>query len=144
MKSWLHILSKVNSPEVLRGSVAAAHNYSQYPVALLSKYIGSMIEVYYVDMGVPQIIQAQLCANPSNECFYLCFGDANMYINYWHKVHSDGRISAVKLIKHKDQVLYEAAGVHFNDLGPAFCMEQESAAGPVRLLTREYLHGLFG
>jgi hypothetical protein len=144
MKNWLNISSKISAPEVPKGTEETSHNYSQYPVALLSKYIGSMIAVYYVDVGVPQIIRAQLCAKPNNECFYLSFGGADMYINYWYKVHADGRISAVKLIKHQDEVLYEAQRVHFNDLGPACCMEKESVGGPVRMLTREYLHGVFG
>jgi predicted transcriptional regulator len=67
-----------------------------------------------------------------------------MYINYWHRVHSDGRISAVKLIKHQGEILYEAEKVNFDDLGPACYMEKERVLGPVRIVTREYLRGAFG
>jgi hypothetical protein len=105
-----------------------------------------MLEVYYIDVGVPQIIRAQLCSTPNDECFYLNFGEPvnHTIILYWHKIHADNRVSAVKLIRHQGTILYDAEKVRFNELGPACYMEKEGIAGPVRMMTKEYLRGVFG
>jgi hypothetical protein len=116
----------------------------RFPINVLSYKIGDMLEVHYLDQGIPQIIKAQLVSPPTTHFFYLSLGEADMSIVYWHKTHGDGRVSAVKLIKQEDHTIYENEGLAFDYAHTEFLSQERAGDRPTRMITREYLSGMFG
>ncbi len=117
---------------------------SVYPIGLLSRYIGSEIEVHYVDAGLPQIVHAALASQPNSMFFYLSLYGVDMNIVYWNKAHSEGRISAVKMIKAGGEIIYCNDEVFFETSRAVRLDRRAPFKGPVRRMTREYLSGAFG
>jgi hypothetical protein len=115
-----------------------------YPLSEIEKHFGEVIEVHYLDLGLPQIVRARLNSRPTGEAFYVSLNGSDMNIVYWENRHSDGRVSGVRMIKQQDQVLYNNEGVPF-DYGAAEKHDDAyTTPGPMRRLTREYLSGAFG
>jgi len=146
MKKWMkHLLSDVRGDDSRGKQVGRVLIQTEkFPVNILSYRIGDLLEVHYLDQGIPQIIKAQLVSNANAHFFYLSFGKADMNIVYWHKTHADGRVSAVKIIKHGDEVIYANENLAFDYDHTEFLSRERAGERPIRMITREYLSGLFG
>lgn len=117
---------------------------SNCPVDGLESLVGDIIEVHYIDAGRCGIETGRLYSKPTQSSFYLSSDGLDMHIVYWYTTHSDGRISAVKLIKHSDTVLYSNDGLDFDYEHVHLCGHITVSCGPIRMMTQEYLNGVFG
>ncbi len=116
----------------------------KYPLNMLAQHVGEPIEVQYVDLGLPQIMQGKLNSSPSDSAFYVSLDETHMNIVYWYNTHADGRVSGVKLIKYAGDVVYRNNELPFDyDIAERYEQGQH-ISGPIRMMTREYLKGVFG
>jgi len=115
-----------------------------YPLKKLAACIGEPLEVHYLDVGLSQIIEARLNSRPTKDAFYLSIDDNDLNIAYWHNVHPDGRISAVRLIRYNGHEMYRNEDVPFSYEHARHYAPRVKHYGPIRVMTREYLSGQFG
>ena len=125
------------------GAVTLPHKDS-FPVDALAGYVGQSLELHYLDAGMPQIETARLLTMPTGHFFYMSYDGINQHIVYWYARHNDGRISGVKRIVHEGQTIYENDDLPFDQgVADEFKIARASS-GPSRIMTREYLSGMFG
>jgi hypothetical protein len=146
MKKWVkNILAGLRSdypPESHKVNLAGQSK--RFPVHVLSERIGEPLEVHYLDQGSPQVMEAELASRPNDHFFYLTLDKTDMSIVYWYTPHADGRLSGVKLIKKGDSVLYENNQIEFDYERAEFFSNEHPVNKPMRMITREYLTGMFG
>jgi len=115
-----------------------------YPLQTLAECVGEPLEVHYLDVGLSQIIEARLNSVPTKDAFYLSIDDNDLNRAYWHNVHPDGRISAVRLIRYHGREMYRNEDVPFSYERARRYAPSTKHYGPIRVMTREYLSGQFG
>jgi hypothetical protein len=143
-KIWNMLTAQREQPEKEIEPGGSNEADTHYPLNELAGRIGEPLEVHYLDAGLSQILEARLNSFPTKDAFYLSVEDNDLNIAYWHNVHPDGRISAVRLIRYNGQELYRNDNVPFSYEQAKRYVRGLKYHGPIRVMTREYLSGQFG
>jgi len=86
----------------------------KYPLNTLAMHVGRIIEVHYLNQGVPKIEKSVLKFAPCDESFYI--GDSIGYhIVHWDRIDANNKRDIVKLIlDEKGTKIYENHAVPFD------------------------------
>jgi len=138
------LLNKKKNKAASRSAGTGQDAEGSYPLAALSKHIGELLEVHYIDFGLPQILEAKLYAPPNDNIFYISLDESDLNIVYWYNRHMDGRLSGVRMIKRGGNILYRNDTLPFDYDRAEHLEYHQGLRGPTRMMTREYLSGKFG
>ena len=92
----------------------------KYPVKALNGLVGELIEVDYINQNLPRMVVERLIFSATQDGFYLGtspeFGDPSLQFHLlsWYQHNHDGKLEAVKRIKHKGQIVYENKSLPFD------------------------------